>query len=63
MYGWNWLDQGINIDAEYDLSHGRLARWKELREKLGGDLDFIYVDVWGNGQSGDNTALANSRTC
>ena len=56
MYGWNWLDQGINIDAEYDLAHGRLARWKELREKLGGDLDFIYVDVWGNGQSGDNTA-------
>ena len=35
MYGWNWLDQGINIDAEYDLSHGRLDRWKELREKLG----------------------------
>ena len=56
MYGWNWLDQGINIDAEYDLAHGRLDRWKELREKLGGDLDFIYVDVWGNGQSGDNTA-------
>ncbi len=22
--GWNWLDQGINIDAEYTLSHGRL---------------------------------------
>ena len=56
MYGWNWLDQGINIDAEYDLAHGRLDRWKELREKLGADLDFIYVDVWGNGQSGDNTA-------
>ena len=34
MYGWNRLDQGINIDAEYDLSHGRLARWKELRENL-----------------------------
>ena len=56
MYGWNWLDQGINIDASYDLAHGRLNRWKELREKLGADLDFIYVDVWGNGQSGDNTA-------
>ncbi len=27
-------DQGINIDAEYDLSHGRLDRWKELRENL-----------------------------
>ena len=19
-YGWNWLDQGVNIDADYDLS-------------------------------------------
>ena len=56
MYGWNWLDQGINIDAAYDLAHNRIERWKELREKLGDGLDFIYVDVWGNGQSGDNSA-------
>ncbi|WNS71599.1 SpGH101 family endo-alpha-N-acetylgalactosaminidase [Streptococcus sp. DTU_2020_1001019_1_SI_AUS_MUR_006] len=57
-YGWNWLDQGINIDAGYDLAHGRLARWEELKNKLGEGLDFIYVDVWGNGQSGDNGAWA-----
>ena len=57
-YGWNWLDQGINIDAAYDLAHGRLARWEELKKKLGEGLDFIYVDVWGNGQSGDNGAWA-----
>ena len=57
-YGWNWLDQGINIDAAYDLAHGRLARWEELKKKLGDGLDFIYVDVWGNGQSGDNGAWA-----
>ena len=57
-YGWNWLDQGINIDAAYDLAHGRLARWEELKKKLGKGLDFIYVDVWGNGQSGDNGAWA-----
>ncbi|TKD53784.1 SpGH101 family endo-alpha-N-acetylgalactosaminidase [Streptococcus mitis] len=57
-YGWNWLDQGINIDAAYDLAHGRLARWEELKNKLGEGLDFIYVDVWGNGQSGDNGAWA-----
>lgn len=57
-YGWNWLDQGINIDAAYDLVHGRLARWEELKNKLGEGLDFIYVDVWGNGQSGDNGAWA-----
>ena len=57
-YGWNWLDQGINIDAAYDLAHGRLDRWEELKKKLGEGLDFIYVDVWGNGQSGDNGAWA-----
>ena len=57
-YGWNWLDQGINIDAAYDLAHGRLARWEALKNKLGEGLDFIYVDVWGNGQSGDNGAWA-----
>ncbi|HEW8611872.1 TPA: YSIRK-type signal peptide-containing protein [Streptococcus pneumoniae] len=57
-YGWNWLDQGINIDAAYDLAHGRLARWEDLKKKLGDGLDFIYVDVWGNGQSGDNGAWA-----
>lgn len=56
MYGWNWLDQGINIDASYDLAHNRLQRWKDLKDKLGDGLDFIYVDVWGNGQSGDNSA-------
>ena len=56
MYGWNWLDQGINIDASYDLAHNRLQRWKDLKDKIGDGLDFIYVDVWGNGQSGDNSA-------
>ncbi len=55
-YGWNWLDQGINIDALYDLGHGRYQRFKDLKDSLGEGLDFIYVDVWGNGQSGDNTA-------
>lgn len=57
-YGWNWLDQGINIDAAYDLAHGRLKRWEDLKKALGDGLDFIYVDVWGNGQSGDNGAWA-----
>ena len=40
------------------MAHGRLARWEELKNKLGEGLDFIYVDVWGNGQSGDNGAWA-----
>jgi len=61
-YGWNWLDQGVNIDADYDLRHGREQRFVDLWEALGGednDLDFIYVDVWGNGQSGDNGTWAS----
>ena len=62
MYGWNWLDQGVNIDADYDLRHGREQRFVDLYNELGGkdnDLDFIYVDVWGNGQSGDNGTWAS----
>ena len=65
-YGWNWLDQGININADYDLKHGREQRFLDLKEKLDkadpdgkNDLDFIYVDVWGNGQSGDNGTWAS----
>ncbi|MGR5904993.1 endo-alpha-N-acetylgalactosaminidase family protein [Bacillus paranthracis] len=52
------MDQGININADYDLRNGRAQRFKDLYDVLGGkknDLDFIYVDVWGNGQSGDNS--------
>lgn len=55
-YGWNWIDQGINIDAEYDLAHGRFDRFKDLHKIVGDKLDFVYVDVWGNGQSGNNSA-------
>lgn len=61
-YGWNWLDQGININADYDLRNGREQRFVDLYNELGGkdnDLDFIYVDVWGNGQSGDNGTWAS----
>lgn len=56
VYGWNWLDQGFNIDADYDLTHDRKARFEALKKIVGDNLDFIYVDVWGNGQSGDNSA-------
>ncbi len=49
MYGWKLVRQGINIDAEYDLSHGRLDRWKELREKSWWRLSGTSSmwDVWG----------------
>lgn len=52
-YGWNWLDQGIGIDAIYDLASGsRERRFADLKSKVGDNLDFIYVDVWGNNTSG-----------
>ncbi|MGT2936250.1 endo-alpha-N-acetylgalactosaminidase family protein [Streptococcus caprae] len=57
-YGWNWIDQGINIDAAYDLANGRFERFEDLKAILDEGLDFIYVDVWGNNQSGDNGAWA-----
>ncbi len=55
-YGWNWIDQGININSRYDLSHNRLKRWQDLKTEIGEGLDFIYVDVWGNGQGGESEA-------
>ena len=48
-YGWNWLDQGVGIDGYYDLGSGaRRGRFDSLKEKVGDNLDFVYVDVWGN---------------
>lgn len=55
-YGWNWLDQAINIDSSYDLAHGRAKRFKDLKTIVEDELEFVYVDVWGNGQSGDESA-------
>lgn len=48
-YGWNWLDQGVGIDGLYDLASGeRQSRFDALKEKVGDNMDFVYVDVWGN---------------
>lgn len=56
-YGWNWLDQGIGINGLYDLASGRReARFKDLYDQVGNNLDFIYVDVWGNNTSGAEDA-------
>ena len=51
--GWDWLDPSYMINQRYDaLSGDRLARLKALKA-LSPDLDFIYVDVWGNqGEAG-----------
>ncbi|NEG88716.1 beta-sandwich domain-containing protein [Bifidobacterium aerophilum] len=52
-YGWNWLDQGVGIDGIYDLASGsRLSRFNELKAEVGDNMDFIYLDVWGNNTSG-----------
>lgn len=52
-YGWNWLDQTVGIDGIYDLVSGaRKDRFDALGRKVGGRMDFVYVDVWGDGTSG-----------
>lgn len=52
-YGWNWLDQAVGIDGIYDLASGaREARFGKLKAEVGDNLDFIYLDVWGNQTSG-----------
>lgn len=56
-YGWNWLDQGIGINGLYDLGSGeRMKRLRELKSQVGDNLDFIYLDVWGNNTSGAEDA-------
>ncbi|OTA26042.1 serine protease [Alloscardovia macacae] len=48
-YGWNWLDQGVGIDGIYDLATGaRVKRFADLKKQVGENMDFIYLDVWGN---------------
>lgn len=52
-YGWNWLDQGVGLDSVYDLGEGhRRERFNELNKKVD-NMDFVYVDIWGN-QTGGN---------
>ena len=56
-YGWNWLDQGIGINGLYDLGSGaRMERLQSLKDQVGDNLDFIYLDVWGNNTSGAEDA-------
>lgn len=60
-YGWNWIDQGINMNGWYDMANYdpdakydelyRENRFQKLYDLVGENLDFVYVDVWGNGQT------------
>lgn len=54
-YGWNWIDQGIGIDSVYDLGTGsRKQRFDALEKEVGTNLDFVYVDIWGNKTGGSD---------
>ena len=54
-YGWNWLDQGVGIDSVYDLATGnRKERFNKLKDLVGDNLDYIYVDIWGNLTGGND---------
>ena len=54
-YGWNWIDQGVNMNVAYDFATGdRAERFQKLYDLVGDRLSFVYVDVWGNGQHGIN---------
>ncbi len=57
-YGWNWLDQGISINAVYDYAMGlRKTRWDKLYDIVRGYPFVVYVDVWGNNTSGTEDAF------
>ena len=57
-YGWNWLDQGISINAVYDYAMGlRKTRWDKLYNIVQGYPFVVYVDVWGNNTSGTEDAF------
>ena len=48
-YGWNWLDQAVGLDSIYDMATGeREGRFDDLEKLVGTNLDFVYVDIWGN---------------
>ncbi|MGM0218786.1 endo-alpha-N-acetylgalactosaminidase family protein [Enterococcus sp. AZ126] len=51
--GWDWLDPSYFIKQRPDtISGNRLERFKELKQNVP-NLDYIYVDVWGNqGEAG-----------
>ena len=54
-YGWNWIDQGVGLDSVYDLATGnRKDRFDKLKALVGDNLDYIYVDIWGNMTGGSD---------
>ncbi|KAB7790925.1 endo-alpha-N-acetylgalactosaminidase family protein [Bifidobacterium leontopitheci] len=61
-YGWDWIDQAVGINGVYDLASGmREQRFATLKGKVGDGLDFVYVDIWGSGTSGDEDSWQTQR--
>ena len=54
-YGWNWIDQGVGLDSVYDLATGnRAERFDKLKALVKDNLDYVYVDIWGNMTGGND---------
>ena len=54
-YGWNWIDQGVGLDSVYDLATGnRAERFDKLKDLVKDNLDYVYVDIWGNMTGGSD---------
>lgn len=48
MDGTGWI-RAIGLDSIYDLATGdREKRFDDLEKLVGQNLDFVYVDIWGN---------------
>ena len=52
-WGWHWHDTAVSFKTLYDYGSGaRQSRFQNLWDKGGKDLEFIYVDIWGNATGG-----------
>ena len=67
-YGWNWIDQAVGIDGWYDLitsernmELARKDRLQKLYDQVGNNLSYVYLDIWGNGTSGNEDAWTTKR--
>lgn len=48
-WGWHWHDTAISFKTLHDFGTGdRQARFQRLYDEGGAELEFIYVDIWGN---------------
>ncbi|KAB5602833.1 endo-alpha-N-acetylgalactosaminidase family protein, partial [Bifidobacterium jacchi] len=61
-YSWDWIDQAIGINGIYDLASGsRASRFQALKDQVGDNMDFVYLDVWGTKHSGSEDSWETRR--